>query len=187
MVKKKFTAILFAAVMAFAACAFTGCSKDDNQFNEALDPNRTPIYVFNFDSGFGTDWLISLKQKFEAEYADYVGLDDNGQPNGKVGVQILMDNRKNYFSGSGSVIKSGVVDVYFTEYTYVHMLRNSGALLDITDWVTDDLTEFGENRAIADKMTAEQQAYYSKNGRYDSIPHYEAYEGIVYNIDLWQQ
>lgn len=187
MARKKFTAILLAAVMVFAVCAFSGCGKTDDQFSEELDPNRTPIYVFNFDSGFGTDWLISLKQKFEAEYADYKGVDENGVENGKVGVQILMDNRKNYFSGSGSVIKSGIIDVYFTEYTYVHMLRNSGALLDITDWLTTDLTEFGENESIVDKMTAEQRAYYSKDGRYDSLPHYEAYEGIVYNIDLWKE
>lgn len=187
MARKRFTTILLAALMAFSVCAFSGCNKSDSQFSEKLDPNRTPIYVFNFDSGFVTDWLISLKQKFEADYADYKGVDENGVENGKVGVQILMDNRKAYLSGSGAMVKSSVIDVYFTEYTYVHMLRNTGALLDITDWLTTDLTEFGESESIADKMTEEQRAYYSKDGHFDAIPHYEAYEGIVYNIDLWKE
>lgn len=187
MVKKKFTAILLAAIMAFAVCAFTGCNGGDDEFSEEIDQTRTQIYVYNFYGGFRADWLISIKKQFEEMYKDYEGVDENGEKNGKVGVQIMMDNRKEYFSGSSAVIKSGNNDVYFTEYMYFHVPYNAGAFLDMSEWVNTPLTEFGETRSIADKMSAEQQAYYGRNDHYYALPHYESYEGIVYNIDLWKE
>ena len=55
MVKKKFTAILLAAIMAFAVCAFTGCNGGDDEFSEEIDQTRTQIYVYNFYGGFRAD------------------------------------------------------------------------------------------------------------------------------------
>lgn len=187
MVKKKFTAILLSVIMAFAVSAFTGCNPGDDEFTEEIDPTRTQIYVYNFYGGFRADWLISVKNQFEEMYKDYEGVDENGEKNGKVGVQIMMDNRKEYFSGSSAVIKSGSNDVYFTEYMYFHVPYNAGAFFDMSEWINTPLTEFGETRSIADKMSAEQQAYYSRDDHYYALPHYEAYEGIAYNIDLWKE
>ena len=203
MAKKKFTAILLAAVMAFAVCAFTGCNSGDDEFTEKIDPTRTQIYVFNFYGGFRADWLVSVKKQFEEMYKDYEGVDENGEKNGKVGVQVLMDNRKEYFSTGATNIRGGTNEVYFTEYMYYHAPHAGNAFLDITDWLVEPLSEFGETRSIADKMSKEQRAYYSDDGtatgenddgtytvandtrKYYAVPHYEAYEGIVYNKDLW--
>lgn len=181
MVKKKLTAILLATVMAFAVCAFSGCGYDgEDGFTEEVDSTRTQIYVFNFYGGFRNEWLQSAKKQFEELYKDYDGVD------GKKGVQIMMDPRKQYFSSTGSVIKTGTNEVYFTEYMYFHGPYNGGAFLDITDWIEEPVTEHGDSRTIIDKLSSEQQAYYSRDGRYYALPHYESYEGIVYNKDIWK-
>lgn len=182
--KNKITATILATLVACTAVFGMGCSSGD-EFSEEIDPTRTQIYVFNFYGGFRADWLISVKKQFEEKYKDYEGVD------GKKGVQILMDNRKEYFNGGATTIRNGTNEVYFTEYMYFHGPKAGDAFLDITDWVTSDLDEYGEQRSIVDKLTQEQREYFSvdinNEAHYYALPHYESYEGIVYNKDLWKE
>lgn len=208
--KKKLTAYLLAAILTVATIGFVGCAPQ-NDYSEEIDESRTQIYVYNFYSGFGADWLVSAKRQFETLYADYKGVNADGSENGKVGVQIIMDNKKDYFNSTGS-IKNNANEVFFTEYTYMYNIKSDNTLLDITDWLTTPWVnapsaEYRDARTVAEKMNAVQRAYYtanydgstetgeSTNGytvanddrRYLAVPHYEAYEGIVYNIDLWNK
>lgn len=184
--RSKWTALLLCAMLMFSVAFTTGCDHDaGDPFSEAIDTNRTQIYVYNFYAGFRADWLISAKRQFEELYADYEGV------NGKKGVQILMDNRKEYFTDATTTIKTGTNEVYFTEYMYFHAPQAAGAFYDITDWVTTPLTEYGETRSIIDKMTDAQKEYFSieqnETDKYYALPHYSSYEGIIYNKDLWKE
>ena len=184
--KSKVTAFMLSMLLLFSIAFATGCSHDnDDPFSEKIDPAKTQIYVYNFYAGFRADWLISIKRQFEELYADYEGV------NGKKGVQILMDNRKEYFTDGAITIKSGTNEVYFTEYMYFHAPYAADAFYDMTDWLDTPLTEFGENRTVTDKMTKEQKQYFSvdKDGtaHYYALPHYSSYEGIIYNKDLWKE
>ena len=184
--KSKVTAFMLSMLLLFSIAFATGCSHDnDDPFSEKIDSTKTQIYVYNFYAGFRADWLISVKRQFEELYADYEGV------NGKKGVQILMDNRKEYFTDGAITIKSGTNEVYFTEYMYFHAPYAADAFYDMTDWLDTPLTEFGENRTVTDKMTEEQKKYFSvdKDGtaHYYALPHYSSYEGIIYNKDLWKE
>lgn len=198
-VKIKPTAMLACLLSVFCMTAFSGCNPGNGGSIE-IDPNKTQLYVFNFDSGYGTDWFNSLITRFE----DYCK-DDDMWEEGKKGVQIIPDNRKDwsFADGAGSILSS-VNDVFFTEYMYFQAAHTEHGYADITDAMTRPLTEFGESKSIVDKMTAQQREYFSdpvetatgegENGaytasedtrKYYSLPHYSGYEGIVYNIDLF--
>ncbi|MCI8435018.1 MAG: extracellular solute-binding protein [Clostridia bacterium] len=184
MKRRKPIALILSVLMAFSVASFVGCKDNDDPFVEKLDPTRTQIYVYNYYAGFRADWLLSAKKQFEEMYKDYPGVD------GKVGVQILMDNRKQEFNDAASTVRNGTNEVYFTEGTSFHGLYNGDGLYDMTEWMTEPLTEFGETRSIADKMTAEQREYMGVEidgkERYFSLPNYSGFSGIVYNKDLFK-
>lgn len=184
MKRRKSVALILSVFMAFSVASFVGCNNNDDPFAEKLDPTKTQIYVYNYYAGFRADWLLSAKKQFEEMYKDYPGVD------GKVGVQILMDNRKEEFSDAASAVRNGTNEVYFTEGTSFHGLYSGNGLYDMTEWMTEPLAEFGETRSIADKMSAEQREYMGveEGGgeRYFSLPNYSGFSGIVYNKDLFK-
>lgn len=183
MKRRKPIALILSVLMAFSVAGFAGCGDGDDPFAEKIDPSRTQIYVYNYYAGFRADWLLSAKKQFEELYKEYPGVD------GKVGVQIIMDNRKQEFSDAASTVRNGTNEVYFTEGTSFHGLYNGDGLYDMTEWMTEPLAEFGETRSIVDKMTAEQREYMGveKGGeeRYFSLPNYSGFSGIVYNKDIF--
>lgn len=192
----KLLTLLLSCVMACGMAAFTGCKSGGDEIK--TDPTKTQLYIFNFDSGYGTAWFNSLISRFETAYAN------ESFETGKTGVQIIPDNRKEWFTGGAGSIVSSRNELFYTEYMYFQAPHTDGAYADITEAVTTPLTEFGENKSIVDKMTAQQREYFSdpvttatgegQNGAYDAsqdtrkyyaLPHYAGYEGIVYNIDLF--
>ena len=151
--------------------------------NEQVDEDRTQLFVYNFNGGYGSDWLIAAKERFEAEHENDVWEE------GKKGVQIIIDPKKEAIMDISSQILGRKPEVYFTEKAYLYTLRDMGVLADITDAVTTPLSEYGETESIADKMTDEQRAYWGiKEGeqvKYYGIPHYAGYFGLNYNVDLF--
>ena len=151
--------------------------------NEQVDEDRTQLFVYNFNGGYGSDWLIAAKERFEAEHENDVWEE------GKKGVQIMIDPKKEAIMDISSQILGRKPEVYFTEKAYLYTLRDMGVLADITDAVTTPLSEYGETESIADKMTDEQRAYWGiKEGeqvKYYGIPHYAGYFGLNYNVDLF--
>lgn len=62
MAKKKFTAILLAAVMAFAVCAFTGCNSGDDEFTEKNRSDENANLRIQFLRRFSRR-LVGFRQK----------------------------------------------------------------------------------------------------------------------------
>lgn len=67
--KNKIVALVLSVVcvMPFAACGERGGGED---LNKPTDNTKTQLSVFNYDGGFGNEWLKKARDRFEAEYAD---------------------------------------------------------------------------------------------------------------------
>ena len=183
---KKIITTLLAATMCFSVAACSPANPDGGE-EENVDTTRTQLYVYNFNGGFGTEWLKAAKTRFEAKHAEDV-LED-----GKKGVQIIIKANKDSNNGDTfwNNIPKAREEVYFVEGADYYKLVGNGTMLDITEAVTTPLSEYGETESVKDKMSAEQQAYYGvKNGEsatYYAVPHYAGYWGIIYNKDLFDR
>lgn len=181
--KKKITSVVLALSVCSSLGSFASCKFDDGI--EQIDTSKTQLYVQNFDGGFGSDWLWSLKEKYEKAHAEDV------YEKGKKGVQIMLSNAKILAGDLEKNIMEASEEVFFTQNfdcLFDYIARDF--LLDISDIVTEKLP--GENRSIEDKMTEQQKDFLcvdytnSGNGKYYAIPHYSVYTGIIYDIDLFE-
>ena len=153
--KKGLTCIVCALIASVCCLSVAACGATLGPGEEASDPNRTQIYVYNFYGGYGSDWLAAAKKRFEEKHKD-----DTNWEEGKTGVQVIIRNKKEDVMGISTQILSNTEEVYFTEYAYYYTLLGEGVLGDITEAVTDPLEEYGETRSVVDKLTDEQRAYY---------------------------
>ncbi len=176
---KKFVVIVLSLLTALSALA---CNPEEKEwFEEEVDPSRTQLYVFNYNGGYGSDWLRSVKQRFETLY------ENTELESGKKGVQVMVNPQKTKASGIAADVLDGRDEVYFVEYAFYYDLKSQGILGDITEAVTTELP--GEEKTIYDKMTEQQRAYYgvaeTDGTHYYAIPHYAGYNGLIYNVDLF--
>lgn len=180
---KRVCALALATIMALSMSA---CGKGKGSNEDSIDNSRTQLYVYNYNGGFGGEWLNEVKKRYEELHKDDV------YEEGKKGIQIVVNNSKK----NGNDIKDQILynsdEVYFTEYAYYYTLKEIGALGDITEAVTADLKEYGDEAGttIESKMTDEQKAFYGveEDGKtkYYGIPHYAGYTGLIYNVDLFE-
>ena len=172
----KMMAVLCAltACMPFAAC--TGATG-----GVEIDKTKTQLYVSNFNGGVGHNWLDAHIARFEADYAE-----TEFTP-GKKGVQVIVSNHKKGMVNIGSSMKKAKEEIYFLEKVNYHDEIAQGRFLDITDMVTEPLTEFGETETIEDKLYPSQKEYYKVNGRYYGLPHAQSPTLITYDADLFDQ
>jgi len=185
---KKVIGILLSAVLVFG---ITGCSFDNGDDGmEAIDPTRTQLFVFSYDGGYGSDWLVAAKKRYEQLHAEDV------YEEGKKGIQIYINPKKEGFSTVSDNILLNRDEIYFHEYAYYKTLKSQGMLADITEAVTGDKADLGAygdpaGTTIESKLTEQQKAYYGieENGEthYYGLPHYSGYMGIVYNRDLFDR
>ena len=185
---RRMLALGMAIVMSLALAA---CAQPDsgNEFDDQqVDTSKTQLYVFNFNGGYGAAWLSALKERYEELHKDDVFEE------GKKGVQIVVNNNKGNADAFSSQILSNRDEVYFTEYAYYYTLLQSGILGDITEAVTGDLGAYGDpaGTTILSKLSDEQKEFYGVLGEdgeyhYYGVPHYAGYNGIVYNVDLFEQ
>lgn len=166
----------------FSAAACSGRTPNGEQ----IDPNKTQLYVYNFAGGYGSDWLSALKTRFEEKHKN-----DTNWEEGKTGVQVIVNAQKDSISDISSQILNNKEEVYFSEYAYYYTLKSQGVLGDITEAVTPKLTEYGESRSIEEKLSREQREYYGvqegNEVKYYGVPHYAGYDGIIYNVDLFEK
>lgn len=187
-VLRKGSILLLALVMALSLIACGGKGEGEGSgVNEQVDTERTQLYVFNFAGGFGADWLIAAKERYEELHKDDV------YEEGKKGIQIVINNSKTAADAMIGQIEYNKEEVYFTELAYYYTLMEAGVLGDITDAVNQDLSTYGDDAGstILSKMTDEQKAFYGleENGEthFYAIPHYAGYTGLVYNVDLFEE
>ncbi len=170
-------------VFSLAACGGSTGSGGNSAVNESVDQSKTQLYVFNFAGGYGVDWLIAAKTRFEELHKDDV------IEEGKKGVQIVINNEKTQGMSLGADILDKRDEIYFAEHAYYYTLKNLGVLADISDAVTGDLSVYGDaaGSTIEGKLTEGQKDYYNVDGKYYGIPHYAGYSGLIYNVDLFEE
>lgn len=182
---KKIISAILAMTMIFSLAACTPANPDGEE--EPIDTSRTQLYVYNFNGGFGSEWLKAAKARFEKKH------ENDELESGKKGVQVVIKANKDSNNGDTfwNNIPKAREEVYFVENADYYKLVGNGLLLDITDAMTSPLSEYGETESIKDKMSAEQQAFFGvakgEKAAYYGVPHYAGYWGIIYNKDLFDR
>lgn len=175
-----------AAVLACVAAVtpLTACGGETVEGEEKIDTSRTQIYVYNFNGGYGTEWITSLKKRFEAEHAT------ESFEEGKTGVQVMVNNKKTGMGDISSQILSNKEEIYFSEYSYYYTLKADNLLADISSVVKNPVG-YGETKSIESKLSAEQKSFFgvseSDGTHYYALPHYAGYSGLIYNVDLFDE
>lgn len=178
---KKVLSIVLAVMLSFGlvACGGGGGVEDKEQ-----DTTKTQLHVSCWDGGFGTEWLDKIGKRFEEFYADY------SFENGKKGVQVWVEpNKANVYDSFATNILSGEnPGIAISEQCNYNGFVVKQSAIDITDAVTTPLTEFGETRSIADKLSAEDKAFYGvEKNTYYGLPWYESTFGFQYDKDLFEE
>lgn len=182
----RFLALLLFLTMTLMS-VFTLASCSDNIMTQTIpgqettNPEKSQLYVYVYEGGCGSEWFKSLKARFEAAYAN------ESFEEGKRGVQVMPNYQKSGNTTLDTIINSSSDELYFVELAMILSLVRDGLLLDITDWVKQPLSDFGESESIYDKMDDAAKAWFSKDGAVFGVPHYEAYWGVTYNIDLFEK
>lgn len=164
-------------------CACGNDLETGDGIEEELDINRTQLYVSNFNGGYGSKWLMNLKLKFEELHKD----DEIEPGTGKKGVQVLIDNAKTSGTGLINSIKGSSSQVFFNESVSYSDYVSQGLILDITDMVKQPLTQYGESRSVYDKFNDIQKKCLEVNGKIYAVPHYEGFNGITIDVDLFDK
>ncbi len=180
---KKFVTIMSFILAVVCAFSATACG---NGGGEKVDGGKTQLYVATYGGGYGIQWLLELKKRFEAEYKD------TRFEEGKMGVQIMYDTDKDKYNGDyDQRVKYDTNEVVFFNDISMEDYINQNAFIDITDAVTAPLTEYGENESIVDKMTSQGKNIYAQNTA-DGVKYYSIADnndslGVVYDIGLWEE
>jgi len=182
-IMKKITAAMLCFCM--AAGVFAGCN---NSGKQKVDATRTQLYVNNFNGGYGDRWLQKAKERFEEAYKDEhfePGVIVKGVE--KQGVQVIIENDKDKVKGPDLIntLSASQFEVFFTEGVNYNEYLAKDILMDITDIMDDELP--GETKSIADKLNDTQKAYLNRGGKYYGIPHYQSYQGIIFDWDLFNE
>ncbi len=181
---KKLNRVLVSALALtiVGGCMLGGCgmggAPGGGATSEKVDEGKSQLYVDNYAGGFGSNWLNSVKARFEADYAE------TSFESGKKGVQVMINHNKNQGETYINQVDTKQEEVYFPGNIYYHTWVKSGKMLDITDVVSEVNAEEGES--ILNKMSDKAKAYYSVDGKYYAIPHHNSVPGLVYDVQLFE-
>ena len=170
------------ALAAIACVPVVGCGdpSSSGSADKPVDKTKVQLHVSNFNGGVGHDWLDAHIKRFEEDYKDYEFIP------GTKGVQVWVTNHKSGITELGSKLGNAKEDVYFLEGVNYYDAISQGYFLDITDIVTEPLTEYGETGSIEDKLYDSQVDFYkTENGKYYGLPHAQSPTLITYDADLF--
>ena len=173
-------AMVLAMLMSAAACGGTTAPPGESTSDTTAE-GKTILKVGTYDGGVGTAWLDDAAKAFEEKYANV----SFNEAAGEMGVKVDIVGNKGY---NGATLLDGTLDrdVYFTEDVSYFDHVNKGNFANITDIVTEQLTEYGETGTIEGKLDALQQDYLkAKDGQYYALPFYDGIHGIVYDRDMF--
>ena len=146
--------------------------------------NPYALKVFNFNGGYGSEWLSALEKRYEAEKAGKTITID-----GKTydGIDVQIDAVKKVMKEMAGTYNFATNHVYFHEDVwYTTYLRNGNTFADMTEALTTD-NPYEPGTTLESKLSAEQKAYFNVDGKYYGIPHYAGYVGVNYDIDLFEE
>ena len=163
----------------FALPALVGCAKKDRIPENAK--NKTIITIGLYNGGTGTKWAKALTDKFAELYQDV------SFSSGKTGVYFDIQATA---SNSGDKLEATGLncDIYFTEAVNYGKLATQHKLADISDVITSELTEFGENKTIESKLDTNLKNYLKYfDGNYYALPFYDGLYGFIYDRDVFNE
>lgn len=174
--KRKIIAVSMASILACGLMA--GCEGVGVEYEPEEDATISYLYVDTRDGGFGTEFLSVAAKAFEKANAE------KSYADGKKGVKIeVSDTSVNSAADFKAGAASAVSDVHVVEGLYYTDLLATESVLDITDIVTDTLSD---GKTIESKLNTEQKRVLKYDGKYYTIPTFAGYAGLTYNVDLFE-
>lgn len=172
-----------------AAAALVGCggsggnNSGSNGSNSTLPSGVTNAFqlkVFNFNGGYGTEWLQKIETRYEAARAGKKFTVNGVEYDG---VDVSINPQKSTLADMISTYNFSANHVYFHEDVW-YMNYYSEIMEDMTEALTSD-NPYEPGTTLLSKLSDEQAAYYNLGGKYYGVPHYAGYVGINYDIDLF--
>lgn len=189
-VLKKTLSMVIATLCASTALMSAGCKPGGalggggGAGDIVVDNTKTQLYVANIQGGIGGEWLKKAIARFEEAYKDEVF-----KP-GTKGVQIIPEYEYTVNGAWLLLPTDSPWEVYFNENLTYNAYVMQNQLLDLSDVVNAPAKtgpNTSETETIASKLDADQKAgLTAHNGKYYAIPHYEAYRGLSYNVDVFE-
>lgn len=181
--KNKFVKF-FATTLALCTCAsaFAACGGGDTSSSSltqnSIQDGKTPILISCYGGGFGTDWLVSMLNKYnETLDGDYqfVKIQDS--------LESILTTSQKIISGVGGA------DIFIRDESDLMTLKTTGKLLDLSSVWTAKPDAAKPERTVKEKFyNAEilESAWTYNNAQY-AIPYTMGTSGIVYDHDLFKQ
>ncbi len=150
-----------------------------------LDENKTQLYVYCSNAGFGIEWLNESIKEYEK-----INANREFEPgSGKKGIQIVPETPRAW-PEAGTVKMDKVNEVFFLEGISYRAFKSADAFANISDAITetnpyDDPD--AEYTTIASRFNDQQKNCLSIDGEYYAIPHFYANYGFIYNQDLFDE
>lgn len=166
---KKLTVLLLALALTLTGVIASGCGPKDSG-------TKTILNVANYSGGVGRKWLDDVEKRFELAYENV-----SYEP-GKKGVDLKIWHNRNYI-GTTLASSLGNDDVYFTQEFPQSQVAKLNQLLDLTEFITT--RKGSDNKTIFSKFTTEQVSGLKVNNKYYVIPHYEVFQGVVYDAGVF--
>lgn len=186
---KKMTSITLAVVLvagSLVGCGGTTAPPDGSGEEVEIDDNKTLLTVAIHDGGLNGPWIEESARRFEKKFAD------TSFEEGKKGVQVTILANTNYIGAAVlETLKYESADVWFTTAVDFNEHVNKGNFLDISDIVTEKLTEYGEDKSIADKIDDDLRSYLNMGTEdaplYYALPFCDGIDGLTYDKDLFAE
>lgn len=158
---------LLSVAMSLSVCACGG----DGGSGDGGSGGKTKISVFNYDGGYGTDWLRNIEAEYEKTHKD---VDIDIQPQKPANGYLSADQ-----------MKTSNCKVYFMEQVSYSSYIAKDVLSDISDIITS--VNPYDGKTIISKFTDQQKDYYKVSDKYYGIPHYAGNNGFTYNKALFDK
>lgn len=182
--KRKFI-ISSISIIACAFCLATLAScKPSKGGNQHSSDGKAVIYIGTYDGGVGYEWINTICNRFNEQFADYT--DSQLESQGLKGVEFRVDPNESYY---GENLESGLTaDIYFTEMVDYAYYARKGLFLDVTDVVTSDLSDVGDTGSIADKLDDSFKTFLTcVDNKYYGLPFYEGFYNLMYDVDVFDK
>lgn len=175
------------AVIAMATClAMSGVACGGRGNDETVNTEMSQLNIGSWNGDFHLTWLNKLADRFMAENTETVFEE------GKKGVQVWVNQGNYCYDSVATSLPGDTNDIVVSEQgNYIGFVNKSA--LDITDAITTPLTEYGESKTIADKMSKQVWDYYgigesedANQRTYYGLPWYETYMGLSYDIEVFE-
>ena len=173
MLKRNFVKAVLSALLCCMLVLPLACGKEI----QGIDPNKTQIYVYAFNSGIGTEYLEAAAKDFNenGEFAEDYEVIIVPTTNG-------VDFAPQYLSSNG-----GSVHVYFLDTMYMEPLIEGNYVADLSDIWASDVD--GKGKTVAEKMH-DSAAYRNlfSGGSADKVyalPVQEAPYGLIFDYQLF--